>query len=302
MLLFRSIPVGSMLLLCAALSAQAQEPPRTSPKATSTAKVTRQVYALRGGSAKELAVALSAAFQTEGAFQVWPDAGSNSLLLSGPEAVLEEAVRVLREIDRPARMVHVTVFLLQAGATADPGAEKGLEARELSGPLADVTAKVRDLQRRGVLTGVKRVELSALTGHLTHVKLMESRPFVAGVSGGGRGGFGGQVTSQSITYREVGTLVEVKPEIGSDGVATLEVRVEDSRMQTPEGNPTLGADEKGEAVKASSFLNASLEGRVRVPLGEAVFAQGTRSSSKTGEGQVLILVAVTSEGSPRGDR
>jgi type II secretory pathway component GspD/PulD (secretin) len=270
---------------------------RGAPKPRADAKIERFIYAVRGGSAKELANAISFSFRDEEALQVFPDAGSNSLILSGPDDTLQEAMRILREIDRPARTLHVEVFLLEPAPTGEVGGEKGLEPAELSGAAGDVLGKLRDLQRRGSLAGVKRVQFSAVDRQEAQVKVGESRPVVTGVSGGGRGGFG--TTTQSITYREVGTLVGVKAEISGDGVAVLDLRVEDSRMQTPAGNPTVGPDEKGEPVKAANFVTASYEGRVRVRLGQAVLAEGMRSSSRTDQGQMVIVVAATEESGPR---
>jgi type II secretory pathway component GspD/PulD (secretin) len=263
------------------------------PKPRADVKVERLVYAVRGGSAKELANALSFSFKDEGAFQVFPDAGSNSLLLSGPEPVLDEATKILREIDRPARAVHVEVFFLEPKADGGEG-EKDLEPAGLTGPLAEVTARIRDLQRRGVLAGLKRVQVTALERQPAQVKVVESRPFVTGVSGTRTG-----LATRSVTYRDSGTTVEVTPQVGADGTATLQLRAEDSRMQTPEANPTLGPDEKGEAVKAANFVTATFEGPVRVRLGQAVLAQGLRSTAKAGEGQVLIVVAAAEEPAPR---
>jgi len=60
--------------------------------------------AVRGGSAKELANALT--FTSRLNFLPGgPDAGSNMLLLSGTKAALDDATTVLREIRRPARSV-----------------------------------------------------------------------------------------------------------------------------------------------------------------------------------------------------
>src|SRR5690242_11661579 len=135
----------------------AQQPGRATPKLRPDVEVERVIYAVRGGSAKELANALSFSFKDEAAFQVFPDAGSNSLILSAPDDTLQEAMRILREIDRPARTLHVEVFLLEPAPTGEVGGEKGLEPGELSGPAGDVLNKVRDLQRRASPAGVKRV-------------------------------------------------------------------------------------------------------------------------------------------------
>src|SRR5581483_10379372 len=89
---------------------------QTVPKAA--APVARLVYAVRGGNAKVLANALTLHFQTEPGFRAVPDAEGNTLLLSGPKAALDEALTALREIDRPARTVHVEVLCLQVAAKA----------------------------------------------------------------------------------------------------------------------------------------------------------------------------------------
>jgi hypothetical protein len=303
----RAIPVVSVLLACLALPAPAQQgqpdkgraasadpQPGSRPAAKRPAdvKVERLVYAVRGGSAKDLANALSAAFGNDASFQVFPNAASNSLVLSGPEPALEEAVKILREIDRPARTLHVEVLLLEPKPDAGDG-DKDLDHAGLTGPLAEVTAKIRDLQRRGVLTGVKRVELTALDRQQSQVKVVENRPYVVGVTGSRDG-----LSTRSITYRESGTSVGVLPEVGADGTATLQLRVDESRAQTPEGSPSLGPDEKGDAVKATNFVTATFEGPVRVRLGHAVLAQGMRSTARTQQGQMLILVAATENAAP----
>src|SRR5690242_2124982 len=95
----RAIFVASVLLLCLALPAPAQQAtpkPKAPPgdkdrdvnvdaqqakKPRADVKVERLVYAVRGGSAKDLANALSAAFGNDASFQVFPSAASNSLVL-----------------------------------------------------------------------------------------------------------------------------------------------------------------------------------------------------------------------------
>src|SRR5262249_49935408 len=151
-----------------------KEPPR---KGEAAPPVLRQLYAVRGEKASDLAKALSLHFQGERAFRAVPDAGSNSLLLSGPRAALEEAGAGRRPIARPARPVGVEVLLLELTGKAGEG---GGDAREgerprLSGPARDVLARVRALQQKGAVAGVKTVELTALAGQTARSKVSESR-------------------------------------------------------------------------------------------------------------------------------
>ena len=96
--------VASGLLIAFGLAApdapsqEGDRPPSSKP--ATTAPVARQVYAVRGGSAKDLAGVLTAHFQAEPSFRAIPDVASNNLLLSGPKAALADALTVLREVDK----------------------------------------------------------------------------------------------------------------------------------------------------------------------------------------------------------
>jgi hypothetical protein len=272
-------------------------------------KVERRLYTIRAGSAADLAQALGLHFQGAPGFLAVPAVGSNTLLLSGPRAVLEDALLVLREIDRPARTVHVEVLLLEL---KDKGAGQGggdARDQELSGPSRDVLAKVRDLQRRGVISGVKTIRLTGLEGRTARTQVSEGKPYVTGTTtgrfggagvaggggggpGGGPGGFGGPAVSRSITYRNVGTQIQVKPDIGADGLVGLELRIEDSRMRPEEGGVALGTDDRGAPIAATQFVTATVESSLQLRPGYAVVAQ---TSAQAGQAQTLILVSVSIE-------
>jgi type II secretory pathway component GspD/PulD (secretin) len=185
----------------AALGQQAQ--PKEIAKAEATPQIARQVYAVRGASAKDLANILTMHFENETAFRAVPDTASNTLLLNGPKAALEDAANVLREIDRPARPVYVEILSLElAGKPTGEGAAdaKQFDPSQLSGAAREVRSKVRELLQKGVLGSVKTVELTGLAGQSAQTQVTENRPVVIGVTGfaggglfggGGRGGAGG---------------------------------------------------------------------------------------------------------------
>src|SRR5262245_14677909 len=125
---FRPARLAGVLFLALALAFSAapgqQEGAKPEPSRLAPAEpVVRQVYVVHGGSAKELANTLTLHFKAEGSFLAVPETNSNTLLLSGPKAALEDALAVLRQIDHPARTVHVEVFLLELAAKA--GGEGG---------------------------------------------------------------------------------------------------------------------------------------------------------------------------------
>ena len=206
--------------------------------------------------------------------------------------------------DRPARPVRLEVLLVALAS----GDAKALDGVELSGTARDVTGRIRALQQQGVIASVKVVQLTTLERQPARCKVGESRPFVTGVVGfGGRGagapaagrGAGGP-TSQSITYREIGTSVQVTPAIGADSLVSLDLRVEDAHMRAAEGGVQVGTDDKGTAVPATEFISSTLETRLKVRPGHMVLAEGTKVGSKSGQAQTVVLVtASTDEASPR---
>jgi Bacterial type II and III secretion system protein/Bacterial type II/III secretion system short domain len=301
MSLSRSARVAGFLLVALGLALPAapgqdrEKPPAPGPGIAPAESVVRQLYAVRGASVKDLANVLTLHFQAERTFRAVPDAGSNTLLLSGSKAALEDAIAVLREIDRPARSVRVEVLFLELAAKADGEAGKDakpLDTADLTGIARDVRAKIRDLQQKGVISSVKTVELSALTGDNAHTQVSENKPYVTGVTagfgGGGRGGAG--PVSRSISFRAVGTSVHVKPSISADGEVTIDMKVEDSTMRAGESGASVGVDEKGAAIPAAEFGTFSLDTRVKVRPGHFVLAEGSKTASKAGQAQTVILV------------
>ena len=101
------------------------------------------------------------------------------------------------------------------------------------------------------------------------------------------------MTSQSISYRNIGTSVRVKPTIGADDQVILDLNLENSAMRASEASPTVGNDDKGVAIPAAEFVTFTLETRVRVRPGKLV--QATNSGAKAGKVQTIVLVGASME-------
>jgi type II secretory pathway component GspD/PulD (secretin) len=113
------------------------------------------------------------------------------------------------------------------------------------------------------------------------------------------GPFGGGTSTQSISYRSVGTSVKVKPEVTADGQVSLDLTVEDARMRTSPSSPALGADDRGTAVRSAEFISATLETRLKVRSGHIVLAGGMKASAKAGQAQTVVLVTASTDESSR---
>jgi type II secretory pathway component GspD/PulD (secretin) len=264
------------------------------------AGVVRQVYHVHGPLPRELANALLANFKGDRDFLVFPVAGSRTLLLSGPKAVVQEAMVLLNAMDRPPQVVRIDVLILeQSGKDATPGLE-----RQLTGAVREVLAKVRELEQGGVLTRVRHVQLATLEGETVRTQVGENKPYVTGVAGtaGGGGGFPGgrggpaAAVSRTMSYRNVGTMVQVvKPEIGPDGRLLLQLQVEDAQMRTAGSGAELATDEKGAAVPATEFVTFNLESRLLLAPGQMRVEESNQVRAKTGQTRKLVLVGASVE-------
>ena len=114
-------------------------------------------YAVKHGSAKNLAPVLAKHFKGVAEIQVVADSPENAWLISAPPAVLKEVVAVLGQLDRKPRQIAVDVWagvVVADGAApnaADAAAaqrkepDQQLDLREFTGPVAKVLPKVAAL-------------------------------------------------------------------------------------------------------------------------------------------------------------
>lgn len=268
-----------LILFVAAWWAQAQS--------DAPAKSGRVVYVVKQGSAKELGSVLGKHFK--GDVEALPDPTGSVLLISAPSPLLDEVIKLLGQIDRRPRLVVVEVLIADVvqkkPERAEPE-EKGLDERELTGSIPDVLSRVEALQKKGRLSGLKRVQISAVEGLPATASMGESKPFASGVAGGAAG-----KTSRLINYRDTGTLLKLTPRVVGEKTVQMDINVSDSRLHVPENGVKIGVDENGAPVFATEFTNAQLTTTLNVPSGQAVAATGTKTSSPSGQVQRLVIVA-----------
>jgi type II secretory pathway component GspD/PulD (secretin) len=267
--------VSGLVALALAVPATAQE---------RSAEQKRGAYVLKHGSAKELAPVLARYFKGNADIQTGPDGSGNCLLINAPPAVFDEILKTLDLLDRKAQSVAVEVFVIELPKKADDK-EPRLDEKEFNGTLEEVAKNLDALRRKGQVAGVKRIQITAQEGQPASLTLGENKPFTTGASVTATG-----IATRSIAYRNTGTVVRVTPQVAADNTVTLDLRVEDSRMNTPEDGVAIGNDGKGNAIYATEFLLTSLNSKVSVASGKAVVAKDAGGSDKAGPGQVLIVV------------
>src|SRR5262249_37932028 len=152
-------------------------------------------------------------------------------------------VALLGKLDRQPRQVVVEVLIVEAAAKAD----KGLDAKELTGPADKVLAGLKALSAKG-RGSFKRVRLRGLEHRPASAVVRASTPYAVGAVRAGRGGG----VSHTISYRDLGTSVTVTPRVTAGDAIVVDLRLEDSG-----GNPREGVviddSDKQAPVRAPKF-------------------------------------------------
>ena len=174
------------------------------PPAKDDAK--RLVYPVKHGAAKDLAAVLNEHFKGVADFQAAPDASTNYLLIRAAPSALDEVLKVLAQIDRAPQTVSVEILIVTVAAKkADDktAPAEDVDEKTFNGPIADVKAQVDALQKKGALSDLKRLQLTAVEGQAASVEVGENRPYVVGATVRATG-----LVSRNVAYRNVGTKAD----------------------------------------------------------------------------------------------
>jgi type II secretory pathway component GspD/PulD (secretin) len=260
-----------------------------SDRPAEAAKSKRIVHVVKYGTAKDVAAILGKHFKGEVEVQVLPESPANCLLINAPAAVFGEVVQLLAQMDRHPQTIAVEVLVAQVspkkGKEGKPEAEeKGLDLKEFSGPAADVRARLRALQGKGQIDTLRRFQLTVVEGLSSSVLAGKNQPSVVAVNRLARG-----PVARSITYRQVGTQVRVTARVGAEKQIQIDLDVNDARM-VPDDNIVLGKDENGAPIPAMDHVIARFTSKLSVAPGQAVAAQGVKTTSRSGKEQTLVVV------------
>jgi type II secretory pathway component HofQ len=249
------------------------------------------VYEVKHGIARDLAELLVKVYKTEPLVQVLAAPAGNALVIGAPSETLDEMLQLLKHLDRRPRSVAIEIVMAdvpprrgEGGKPAPPAKE--LDTRDLNGNADDTLAKLRNLQAKGLIGGLKRFRLTAAENQPAALLLGEAQPTTRGVAGG----LGGK-TIRSITYRNVGTSIKATPRLGEGNKIVLHLHLDDARMRTPEDGVALGVGDNGEPVRAAEIHMDTVDGQVTLASGEAVVVSGVRTQSRSGQHQTLVLVS-----------
>jgi type II secretory pathway component GspD/PulD (secretin) len=243
----------------------------------------QMVYAVKYASAKELASSLGSHFKGAVDVQVVPDRADDCLLLTAPAAALDEAAKLLEQLDHRPQVVAVEVFIVAVPVQGGAG-EKEPDEKDFTGPAAAVVARMQDMQKKGRLGELKRIELKATENEEAALDRYSSRPFVKGVRAEG-----GKMRPD-LEYRSLGLAMSLTPHVTAEKTISLELVLRDDRRGLPENGKALGNDDSGKPIRATEFITAKAETDVTVAPGQAVPVKGVTTTCESGKEKTLVVV------------
>jgi type II secretory pathway component GspD/PulD (secretin) len=268
--------LAALVVLTAAAAMTAQDRPTAEPK--------RGAYVVKYAAAKDLAGILAKHFKGAAEIQWGPEGTSNCLLVNAPPAGFDEVMKTLEQLDRRPQSVAIEVFVIELPAKKADDKDRRPDEKEFSGAIDDVATRLDVMLKKGEVARVKRVQLTTLEGQPGSLTLGESKAYVTGATVTATG-----LAMKQLTYRNIGTQVKVTALVGADRSIALDLNVQDQRSREST-TATVGKDEKGNAIPATDFIQTALTDRLSVASGKTTLAEGTRVTSKEGQGEMFIVV------------
>jgi Flp pilus assembly secretin CpaC len=197
-----------------------------------------------------------------------------------------------------AQAIALTVWALTIKESGGP------EANELEGALRDkanhlpaavgtqkdVRDMVAKLKVAGLLHKSREIRLLALAGETATALMSADLPVIQAMNFAPTSG-----TINTIMYRSVGTIVEAKPVVDSDGLVQVGLTYECSFLDAGGGVVIAELPEK-EPVRAPAIVRQTTTTLVRLESGKAVLVssdatQDTSNDKSTAQVDLLILAA-----------
>ncbi len=267
-------------------------PAHTQEKKAGPGQAKHIVYMVKLGSAKDIAAVLSKQFNGDAEVDALPEPNSNCLLIRANDRVFDDVLKVLQALDRRPRLVTVEVWVTDV--VPPKTAEKGEEAKPipidvkgLTGPSGEVMVQLREMQRKGQLGSLKRLQMTVAENQSGAVLEGEHQPVVVGTSMTGTG-----IVSRRIMYQNTGTSVRCTPRVADDQTVMLDLRIEEARIHVPSDGIVIGEGEKkDEKIRATETIQSSYNGTVTVGPGRAVLLREVKLDGKTNGPNRTLFVA-----------
>jgi len=95
--------------------------------------------------------------------------------------------------------------------------------------------------------------------------------------------------TNNLSYNSVGTIVQITPRVGPEGVVWMDISVESSGHGPREEGVVIAAPKEGEPTRAAAIETLMAKATVSIPAGQtAVLAEGTPKPKSPKQRPVLV--------------
>jgi type II secretory pathway component GspD/PulD (secretin) len=252
--------LAALALLCGLISLPfgTAQVPKSTP--SDQPKIQRTHYVVKNADPVVLAEVVGKHFKGDADILAAPAGSGNAVLISGSAVTVAEVVKLLELLDCKPRTVEVEVTIVSLPAKKD-GTE--YTTADL---LSDALVKAGQSQRIK-LTAVEGKEVTSTTGG--------NKPYTSVSILAPKG------AQRSVAYQPVGTTVKLTARVGTDNAISMDLNVQDSKINQPEA---------GDETGAPSFGKDTLNTKLSIPAGKAIVAQTIRVDAKSGANVSVVIV------------
>jgi hypothetical protein len=240
------------------------------------------IYHLNSVPAGNIAGALNMAIgqgAPDSGLSLVPETVGNSLMLRGTREKVEQARRLLDQMDRPPAMVRLEVEVVEVDRAKAKKAEEATEEEKA----ADKAVKEAGERPDGG-TVLLHAVITTLDNQTAQIMIGRNEPQVSGSMSGPRG------QTNTVTYVNVGSTINLTPRIGGDAVV-LQLDISDSRPTPAEESVVLAEPKEGSPIRSSGTQQFKTQTTVRLEDGKPLPLGGIGRGGKPGKEITMTLTA-----------
>lgn len=242
----------------------------------------RKLYAARHLPAVDLAKSMGQLFaNSRDNLFIAAEPITNQLLINGPPEQVDELLKMLALIDRQPKSVAIDIWILELQPAPEGAAEIAF-----ADTLARLKPQLQDLEKAGRLTIADHIQLGGIENQSLKYQQGELRRVISGSQRTGSG-----FSAMSTNSMNMGTLAMGTARVTDENAIVVELKVEKSYPGRADEGVVVGANSKGEEIRAPNSHTTSCQSTVNLRSGQVVTLGGLSSSA--GQPNLRILAAAT---------
>ena len=226
-----------------------------------------------------------------------PFPNASSLAETGPRV----SATPLKQFDRRPEMVTVqalivTVSLAEgegaestAGSVAEAltekiNAEMGVERTPMSALTKALDDVLKEKAENATIQDLTGLELTTIAGQPAFVQIGHRKPRIVGATFSSRG------RANNVSMENVGTIVQVTPQIAGDGSLVMEVNIERSDLGPEAEGMVIATTEEGREIRSPQIDTMTAKTTVTAANGQAVVVSDLICNQEPSSKETFVLL------------